>query len=71
MPNVIVKNRSQVFGYYDHNMLVMSERISDHLPKTKKYLQSKDFGILEQKKLLFLQDQLKDLWFLETMILLE
>jgi len=37
MPNVIVKNRSQVFGYYDHNMLVMSERISDHLPKTKKY----------------------------------
>jgi len=37
MPNVIVKNRSQVFGYYDHNMLVMSERISDHLPKSKKY----------------------------------
>jgi len=37
MPNVVVKNRSQVFGYYDHNMLVMSERISDHLPSTKKY----------------------------------
>jgi len=37
MPNVVVKNRAQVFGYYDHNMLVMSERISDHLPKTKKY----------------------------------
>ena len=37
LPNVIVKNRSQVFGYYDHNMLVMSERISDHLAKTKKY----------------------------------
>jgi len=37
MPNVIVKNRSQVFGYYDHNMLVMSEKLSDHLPKTKKY----------------------------------
>ncbi len=37
MPNVIVKNRSQVFGYYDHNMLVMAERISDHLPKTDKY----------------------------------
>ena len=37
MPNVILKNRSQVFGYYDHNMLVMSERISDHLPKTEKY----------------------------------
>jgi len=37
MPNVTVKNRSQVFGYYDHNMIVMSERISDHLPKTEKY----------------------------------
>jgi len=37
MPNVIIKNRAQVFGYYDHNMLVMSERISDHLPETKKY----------------------------------
>ena len=37
MPNVIVKNRAQVFGYYDHNMLVMSERLSDHLPKSKKY----------------------------------
>ena len=37
MSNVIVKNRSQVFGYYDHNMLVMSERISDHLPRSKKY----------------------------------
>ncbi len=37
MPNVIVKNRAEVFGYYDHNMLVMSERVSDHLPKTKKY----------------------------------
>ena len=37
MPNVILKNRAQVFGYYDHNMMVMSERISDHLPKSKKY----------------------------------
>ncbi len=37
MPNVTVKNRAQVFGYYDHNMLVMSERINDHLPKSKKY----------------------------------
>ena len=37
MPNVIIKNRAQVFGYYDHNMLVMSERLSDHLPKSKKY----------------------------------
>ena len=30
MPNVIIKKRSQVFGYYDHNMLVMCERIKDH-----------------------------------------
>ena len=37
MPNVILKNRAQVFGYYDHNMLVMSERVNDHLPKSKKY----------------------------------
>ncbi len=37
MPNVIVKNRAEVFGYYDHNMLVMSERLSDHLPKSKKF----------------------------------
>ena len=31
MPNVIVKKRSQVFGYYDHNMLAMFERCKDHL----------------------------------------
>ena len=37
MENVVVKNRSQIFGYYDHNMLVMSERLTDHLPKSEKY----------------------------------
>ena len=37
MPNVIVKNRSQVFGYYDHNMLVMSERIRDHIENPSKF----------------------------------
>jgi sarcosine oxidase subunit alpha len=37
MPNVIVKNRSQVFGYYDHNMTVMSEKVGDHLKKKDKY----------------------------------
>jgi len=37
MPNVIVKNRAQIFGYYDHNMLVMAERTNDHLPKSKKF----------------------------------
>ncbi len=37
MPNVTLKNRSQVFGYYDHNMLVMFERVSDHLEKKSKF----------------------------------
>ena len=37
MPNVTVKNRSQVFGYYDHNMLVMFERVGDHLEKKSKF----------------------------------
>ena len=37
MPNVIVKNRSQVFGYYDHNMLVMFERVGDHLENKSKF----------------------------------
>ncbi len=31
MSNVVVKNRSQVFGYYDHNMMVMFERTKDHI----------------------------------------
>ena len=37
MPNVIVKNRSQVFGYYDHNMMVMFERTKDHIEKPAKF----------------------------------
>ncbi len=37
MPNVTIKNRSQVFGYYDHNMLVMFERVGDHLEKKSKF----------------------------------
>ena len=37
MPNVTLKNRSQVFGYYDHNMMVMFERVGDHLSKKSKY----------------------------------
>ena len=37
MPNVIVKKRSQVFGYYDHNMLVMFERCKDHLNEPEPY----------------------------------
>ena len=52
MPNVTVKNRSQVFGYYDHNMLVMSERISDHLPKTKKYHPKQRLWYIRAKEVL-------------------
>tara|TARA_Y100000590_G_scaffold427636_1_gene538008 strand:+ start:937 stop:3936 length:3000 start_codon:yes stop_codon:yes gene_type:complete len=37
MPNVIVKNRSQVFGYYDHNMMVMLERTRDHIENPTKF----------------------------------
>ncbi len=37
MPNVIVKNRSQVFGYYDHNMMVMIERTKDHIENPDKF----------------------------------
>ena len=37
MENVIVKKRSQVFGYYDHNMLVMFERCKDHLENPDKF----------------------------------
>jgi len=37
MPNIIVKSRSQIFGYYDHNMLVMYEKTADHLEQAKQY----------------------------------
>ena len=37
MPNVIVKNRSQVFGYYDHNMMVMIERTKDHIQNPNEF----------------------------------
>ncbi len=52
MPNVVVKNRSQVFGYYDHNMLVMSERISDHLPKTEKYTPKQRLWYIRAKEVI-------------------
>ncbi len=50
MPNVTVKNRSQVFGYYDHNMVVMSERVSDHLPKTDKYIPKQRLWYIRAKE---------------------
>ena len=52
MPNVVIKNRSQIFGYYDHNMLVMSEKVSDHLPSTKKYHPNKRLWYIRAKEVL-------------------
>ena len=52
MPNVTLKNRSQVFGYYDHNMLVMSERISEHLARTKKYTPKQRLWYIRAKEVL-------------------
>ena len=37
MSNVVVKKRSQVFGYYDHNMMVLFERTKDHIEFPSKY----------------------------------
>ena len=53
MPNVVVKNRSQVFGYYDHNMLVMFERCRDHLKKPDPFTIQEIFQI---KKIIDLLD---------------
>jgi len=50
MPNVVVKNRAQVFGYYDHNMLVMSERISEHMPKTEKFMPKQKLWYIRAKE---------------------
>ena len=52
MPNVIVKNRSQVFGYYDHNMMVMFERIGDHLEKKPKYTPRQRLWYIRAKEVL-------------------
>jgi len=52
MSNVIVKNRAQVFGYYDHNMMVMSERINDHLSKSKKYSPKQKLWYIRAKEVI-------------------
>ncbi len=52
MPNVIVKNRSQVFGYYDHNMMVMFERTGDHLEKKPKYTPRQRLWYIRAKEVL-------------------
>tara|TARA_Y100000816_G_scaffold131094_1_gene92529 strand:- start:1609 stop:4605 length:2997 start_codon:yes stop_codon:yes gene_type:complete len=52
MPNVIVKNRSQVFGYYDHNMMVMFERTGDHLKDKHKYTPRQRLWYIRAKEVL-------------------
>ena len=52
MPNVIVKNRSQVFGYYDHNMTVMNERTGDHLKDKPKYTPRQRLWYIRAKEVL-------------------
>jgi len=44
MPNVTVKNRSQVFGYYDHNMMVMFERTKDYIENPTEFTPRQSFG---------------------------
>ena len=52
MPNVIVKNRSQVFGYYDHNMMVMFEKTGDHLKDKPKYTPRQRLWYIRAKEVL-------------------
>ncbi len=52
MPNVIIKKRSQVFGYYDHNMLVMFERCKDHLNNPEPYTPRQRLWYIRAKQVL-------------------
>ncbi len=50
LPNVTVKNRSQVFGYYDHNMMVMLERIKDHTENPSKFIPRQKLWYIRAKE---------------------
>jgi len=52
MPNVIVKNRSQVFGYYDHNMMVMCERTKDHIESPSKFIPRQRLWYIRAKEVI-------------------
>ena len=52
MPNVIIKNRSQVFGYYDHNMMVMVERTRDHIKNPSKYTPRQKLWYIRSKEVI-------------------
>ena len=52
MPNVIVKNRSQVFGYYDHNMVVMLERTRDHIENPTEFTPRQKLWCIRAKEVI-------------------
>ncbi len=52
MPNVIIKSRSQVFGYYDHNMLVMLERTKDHIENPNKFIPRQRLWYIRAKEVI-------------------
>ncbi len=52
MPNVQIKNRSQIFGYYDHNMLVMVERTGDHLNDKDKFIPRQRLWYIRAKEVI-------------------
>jgi sarcosine oxidase subunit alpha len=52
MPNVIVKNRSQVFGYYDHNMIVMFERTKDHIENPTEFIPRQRLWYIRAKEVI-------------------
>ena len=52
MPNVIVKKRSQVFGYYDHNMLAMFERCKDHLEQAEEFTPRQKLWYIRAKQVI-------------------
>ena len=51
MPNVIVKNRSHVFGYYDHNMMVMFEKTRDHIENPNKFTPRQKLWYIRAKEI--------------------
>jgi len=52
MPNVTIKNRSQVFGYYDHNMMVMLERTKDHIEQPNKFIPRQRLWYIRAKEVI-------------------
>ncbi len=52
MPNVIVKKRSQVFGYYDHNMMVMCERTKDHIENPNEFTPRQKLWYIRAKEVI-------------------